>query len=174
MTRASSSQHRLALGLCLAGLLVAVTPLRAEDAAGTNGQALFDASFKNLKDQMESLSTFKGKVTVVYFWATWCVPCRIETPKLVKLYTDYKAKGVEVVGIALDNGDKVRDFVREYNVNYPIFYGNAVKLGKALGNSQGAIPYMVVLDKAGKVVETFQGDLPDGKLEAVIDPLNGS
>ena len=140
-----------------------------------NGKAMYDASFKNLNDKMESLAPFKGKVTVVYFWATWCVPCRVETPKLVKLYAEYKAKGVEVVGIALDNGDKVRGFVKESNVTYPVFYGGheAVELGKTLGNDQGAIPFMVVIDKTGKIVDTFKGDLPDGKLEAVINPLVG-
>ena len=171
MIRTKTFSRFLAASL-FAGL-VTIAPVRADEPAAANGQALYDASFKNLKDQTESLSAFKGKVTVVYFWATWCVPCRIETPKLVKLYADYKAKGVEVVGIALDNGDKVREFVKDNSVTYPIFYGNAVKLGKALGNSQGAIPFMVVIDKAGKVVDTFQGDLPDGKLEAVINPLMG-
>ena len=149
-------------------------PTFAEDSAAA-GSAIYASSFKNLKDQSESLASLKGKVTVVYFWATWCVPCRIETPKLVKLYDGYKAKGVEVVGIALDNGDKVRAFVKDMNATYPVYYGghDAVELGKTLGNDQGAIPFLVVIDKTGKIVATFKGDLPDGKLESVIDPLIG-
>ena len=165
-----------ALGLSLAALLAGMLamPAVAQDAA-TGGGAVYASSFKNLKDQSESLAPLKGKVMVIYFWATWCVPCRIETPKLVKLYEGYRAKGVEVVGIALDNGDKVREFVKDMNATYPVYYGghDAVELGKTLGNDQGAIPFLVVIDKAGKIVATFKGDLPDGKLEAVIDPLVG-
>ena len=170
---------RLLAAGAVACLIASHTATFADDAAPgaskEGGQAMYESSFKNLSDRMESLAAFKGKVTVVYFWATWCVPCRVETPKLVKLYADYKAKGVEVVGIALDNGDKVRAFVKESDVTYPVFYGGhtAVELGKTLGNDQGAIPFMVVIDKTGRVVETFKGDLPDGKLEAVINPLIG-
>jgi thiol-disulfide isomerase/thioredoxin len=161
---------RLTLAALLAGALA--MPAFAEGTL-TDGSAVYASSFKNLKDQSESLASLKGKVTVIYFWATWCVPCRVETPKLVKLYDGYKAKGVEVVGIALDNADKVRAFVKDMNATYPVYYGghDAVELGKTLGNDQGAIPFMVVIDKAGKIVATFKGDLPDGKLESVIDPL---
>ena len=164
------------LSLTFAALLAGALamPATANDAA-TGGAAVYASSFKNLQDKSESLAPFKGKVMVIYFWATWCVPCRVETPKLVKLYDGYKAKGVEVVGIALDNGDKVRAFVKDTNATYPVYYGghDAVELGKTLGNDQGAIPFMVVIDKSGKIVATFKGDLPDGKLEAVIDPLVG-
>ena len=181
MTFTRASRALLAAGL--AGCLVQA-PVAAQDAAKPpvapteaarhpSGEALYAASFKDLKDQAASLGAYKGQVTVVYFWATWCVPCRLETPKLVKLYAAYKAKGVAVVGIALDNGDKVRTFVKDNGVTYPIVYGNAVRLGRELGNTDGAIPFMVVIDKAGRVVETFRGDLPDGKLEAVLDPLVG-
>ena len=180
MTMASTSRVRsvfaaAAFGACILAPAGITAPAFAEEAAPTGGQAVYASSFKNLSDKKESLAAFKGKVIVVYFWATWCVPCRVETPKLVKLYNDYKAKGVEVVGIALDNGDKVRAFAKDMNASYPIYYGghDAVELGKTLGNDQGAIPFMVVIDKTGKVVDTFKGDLPDGKLEAVINPLIG-
>ena len=105
------------------------------------------------------------------------MPCRVETPNLVKLNEAYKAKGkdVQVVGIALDNGDKVRDFVKDNGVTYPIFYGghDAIQLGKALGNDAGAIPFTVVVGKDGKLVHTFKGDLPNEELEKIIDPLVG-
>lgn len=148
---------------------------KTADAGKPVGDALYAASFKDLKDQMASMGQFKGKVMVMYFWATWCVPCRVETPNLVKLNDEYKNKGVEVVGLALDNGDKVRDFVKENNVTYPIFYGghDAIELGKTLGNDAGAIPFTVVIDKDGKLVHTFKGDLPNSELEKIINPLIG-
>ena len=150
---------------------------RADDSAKPVGDQLYSASFKDLKDQMASLGQFKGKVIVMYFWATWCVPCRVETPNLVKLNERYKSKGkdVQVIGLALDNGDKVREFVKDNNITYPIFYGghDAIELGKVLGNDQGAIPFTVVIGKDGKLAHTFKGDLPNEELEKIIDPLVG-
>lgn len=172
MTRAPKVSRLLMAGLVSGAF--ATAPAFADEGA-PSGQAVYAASLKNIKDQPESLSEFKGKVTVLYFWATWCVPCRIETPKLIALYAAYKPKGVEVVGVALDSGDKVRAFAKDKGITYPIFYGSqdTVELGKKLGNDVGAIPFMVVLDKTGKIVGTFKGDVPDGKLEAVLDPLLG-
>ena len=154
-----------------------LVPARAEDAGKPVGDAFYGASFKDLKDQMASMDQYKGKVVVMYFWATWCVPCRVETPNLVKLNEEYKSKGknVVVVGLALDNGDKVRQFVKDYSLTYPIFYGghDAVQLGKSLGNDQGAIPFTVGIGKDGTLVHTFKGDIPNSELEKIIDPLVG-
>lgn len=157
----------------------AATPSSADDAPVNPdaGKALYAASFKNLKDGVSSMDQFKGRVVVMYFWATWCVPCRIETPNLVKLNEMYKGKGkdVTVIGLALDNGDKVRDFVKENAITYPVFYGghDAVELGKTLGNAAGAIPFTVVIGKDGKLIQTFKGDIPNEQLEKIIDPLVG-
>ena len=167
---------RFALAALIAGTMTLV-PARAEDAAKPVGNAFYGASFKNLKDQMATMDQFKGKVVVMYFWATWCVPCRVETPNLVKLNEAYKGKGkdVVVVGLALDNGDKVRQFVKDNDLTYPIFYGghDAVQLGKSLGNDQGAIPFTVVIGKDGTLVHPFKGDIPNSELEKIIDPLVG-
>ena len=157
-------------------ILAAISPIRADDAVGKNvGDQLYSASFKDLKDATAKMDQFKGKVLIMYYWATWCVPCRVETPNLVKLNEAYKAKGVTVIGLALDNGDKVRDFVKDNNVTYPIFYGgrDAVQLGKAMGNDGGAIPFTVVIGKDGKLIQTFKGDIPNEELQKIIDPLLG-
>lgn len=173
-----STLSRLVLASILAGSMTLIAA-RADDAAAGKpvGDAFYAASFKDLKDQMASMDRFKGKVVVMYFWATWCVPCRVETPNLVKLNEIYKGKGkdVVVIGLALDNGDKVRQFVKDNNLTYPIFYGghDAVELGKTLGNDQGAIPFTVVIGKDGKLVHTFKGDIPNSELEKIIDPLVG-
>ena len=116
------SLARLALAAMIAGTIT-LAPARADDAGKNVGGAFYGASFKDLKDDMASMDRFKGKVVVMYFWATWCVPCRVETPNLVKLNEDYKGKGkdVTVVGLALDNGDKVRQFVKDNSLTYPVF-----------------------------------------------------
>lgn len=175
MTLATALPRFVAAALVAA--TVTMVPARAEVDGRPVGSVVYAASFKDLKDRMASLEQFKGKVVVLYFWATWCVPCRVETPNLVKLDEAYKSKGkdVAIVGLALDNGDKVRQFVKDYALTYPIFYGgrDAVQLGKTLGNDQGAIPFTVVIGKNGTLVHTFKGDIPNAELEKIIDPLVG-
>ena len=80
-----------------------------------------------------------------------------------------------MIGIALDNADKVRAFTKKMGVTYPTVYGgtSAIQIGRDLGNDVGAVPFTVILDKAGNVVETIRGDTPDGKLEAILAPLVG-
>ena len=172
MTRLRLAAAALVMGSFLIG------PVSRADVAPAPkpiGDKFYGSSFKDLKDQVQSFDRFKGKVVVMYFWATWCVPCRIETPNLVKLDKQYKGKDVVVVGLALDNGDKVREFVKDNNVTYPVFYGGreAVQLGKAMGNDGGAIPFTVVIDKNGRLIQTFKGDLPNSELEKIINPLVG-
>ena len=148
---------------------------RAEGAAAQASDAVWASSFKDLTDTVQPLSQWRGKTTVIYFFATWCIPCHLETPKLVKLFETYRDRGVVVIGIALDNADKTRAFAKKYGVEYPVVYGGreAVQLGRDLGNDQGAIPFTVVMDRDGRIAEVIQGDTPDGKLEAVLAPLVG-
>lgn len=150
-------------------------PGQAAESAAPSTASLYATELKNLQDQPQTLEAYKGKVSVVYFWATWCAPCQIETPKLVRLYDKFKDKGVVVIGIALDNADKVRAFTKKMGVEYPTVYGgtSAIQIGRDLGNDVGAVPFTVILDRSGKVVETIKGDTPDGKLEAILAPLAG-
>lgn len=169
---------RRAASFAAAALVLAVTgmPAHAEDAAPARSTgSLYTTQLKGLDDQPQTLEPYKGKVSVVYFWATWCAPCQLETPKLVKLYNRFKDKGVVVIGIALDNADKVRAFTKKMGVDYPTVYGgtSAIQIGRDLGNDVGAVPFTVILDKSGKIVETIKGDTPDGKLESILQPLAG-
>lgn len=163
-----------ALAACiLAGCLC--SPAWAEDVKPPSTASLYATTLKNLQDQPQTLDAYRGKVSVVYFWATWCAPCQLETPKLVRLYDRFKEKGVVVIGIALDNADKVRAFIRKMGVDYPTVYGgtSAIQIGRDLGNDVGAVPFTVILDRDGRIVETIKGDTPDGKLEALLAPLVG-
>lgn len=162
------------------------TPLRAAEqrapAAGAEAAAapastatLWTASFNDLDGKKQSFEQWKGKVIVVYFWATWCVPCHKEAPHLSKVFEANKDKNLVVVGIGIDNADKVRQFVSEKKLTNQIVYGGteAIQLGRELGNSLGAIPFTVIIDPAGKIIETIRGDAPAGKIEAILAPLLG-
>lgn len=119
------------------------------------------------------LSQWRGKVLVVNFWATWCLPCREEIPALMRVQHNYAANGVQFVGIAIDNVSKVREYAEEMHINYALLIGSMETLGvtKDLGNRAGVLPFTVVLDHDGKVAYAHAGQLSEALLRAVLAPL---
>ena len=85
----------------------------------------------------------RGRVLVVNFWATWCAPCREEIPGFVRLQERYGPRGLQFVGIAFDQPDKVAEFGREFRVNYPLLLGglDTMELLRDAGNRAGVLPY---------------------------------
>ena len=153
----------------VAAVTTAATP--ATDAAA---QSLFAASFKDFDRQQQSLAQYKGKPMVVYFWATWCKSCKQEVPELIALHKKYGTK-MHVIGIAIDNTDKVRQFAQDNQINYQLLLGSndAIALSKQLGNSVGGLPFAVVVDAKGRIVKTLLGETPPGKFEELVRPLIG-
>jgi peroxiredoxin len=100
-----------------------------------------------------SASDFDGRVWLVNFWATWCKPCVDEMPMLSELRSKEDGKGLEVVGIALDDADRARKFAAELAIAYPILVGKAdvVLTGRRYGNSTGLLPFSVLIDADGMV-----------------------
>jgi thiol-disulfide isomerase/thioredoxin len=85
------------------------------------GKATFDFVLKNEHNLPVRLAEYKGKVVIVNFWATWCGPCKMEIPDFVKLYAEYKDKGLVIVGISIDDSpEQLQAFMREFKMNYPI------------------------------------------------------
>lgn len=162
------------IGAVFVSLSVAL-PNLAKSEGVPSSDPVWASSFKNLNGETQPLEQWKGKTVLIYFWATWCAPCHKEAPRLSALYEKYKDKGFVVIGLAVDNADKVRKFVADKALKNPTIYGgtDAIQLGRDLGNDLGAIPYTVIVDPEGTVVETIRGDTPDGKIEALISPLLG-
>jgi peroxiredoxin len=128
------------------------------------GFTLADLSGKSV-----SLSDFKGKVVILDFWATWCPPCKKEIPDFIELQKQYGSQGVQIVGIALDQPDKVKAFVQQNGINYPVLLGNdaiTVKYGGIDG-----IPTTFVIDKKGKIINRFEGFRPKSVFEGEIKKL---
>ena len=110
----------LALGLVL-GLGWACVPPEAEGPRVGAAAPAYGAS--TLAGDSVSLAGLKGQVVLLNFWATWCAPCRQETPYLEALFNERKDRGLTIVGVSMDTGDareQVEDFVREFGVTYPI------------------------------------------------------
>ena len=151
-----------------------VSPASHDQLVAANNQAkvdaFFDASFKQFDRQPHALSQYKGKTVVAYFWATWCKSCVKEVPGLIELQNQYKDKNVQFIGVAIDNSDKVEKFAKDNAIPYPILIGgdDAMALAKKLGDLVGGLPFMVVIDKNGKLVDKILGEIPEGKLEQVL------
>jgi thiol-disulfide isomerase/thioredoxin len=99
---------------------------------------------------------FKGKVVVVDFWATWCVPCKTEIPEYNKLREKWKDRGVEFIGVTFESSvNDTKDFIKEFEMKYPVGMGNDL-IDVALGGHQG-LPTTFVVGKDWKVYRKILG-----------------
>jgi peroxiredoxin len=136
------------------------------------GQMAPDISLPDTKDSIISLSSFKGKVVLLDFWASWCGPCRASIPAVVKLYNKYKEKGFEVFGVSIDSKKNAwLKAIKHDNINYVQVNDNDGWYAKsALKYGVDAIPATFLLNKKGEIVAI---DLEGKNLEAkIIELLN--
>lgn len=119
------------------------------------------------------LASDKGKVVIVNFWATWCAPCRVESPQLDLLYRADRSKGVTVVGIDTKDfpSSKAKSFVGDNKISYPIAYDEQGKSIIALGNIPASLPFSVLIDRDGRVAAVYLGALTPKDLQAPLAEL---
>jgi cytochrome c biogenesis protein CcmG/thiol:disulfide interchange protein DsbE len=119
------------------------------------------------------LAGYRGKVVLVNFWATWCAGCRVEMPQFVGQYRRNHAKGLEIIGISMDDeGAAIAPFLKEQHVNYTIVKGDAA-VAKAYGGVR-YLPQTVVIDRRGELVKTFDGPPDEKELDALLERLLAS
>jgi thiol-disulfide isomerase/thioredoxin len=154
--------------LLLAGLLCCL----AVAARADGSESLFAATLSDLADKPAPLAAYQGTPLVVNFWARWCGPCRDEIPELIKAHAKYKSRGIEVIGIAIeDNADAVRDFAKAYEIDYPVLVAKNKGIGlmQALGNTQAGLPFTVVIDRQGNIVARKLGPIRKADAETVFE-----
>ena len=134
---------------------------------------VFNFSLPDLEGVSHQFNEWDGKVRVLNFWASWCAPCRKETPMFVELQDQLGSKGLQFIGVAIDDKQKVQDFVDSYGVNYPTLIGttNAIEVAEKYGNRHGALPYTVVINREGTVVHAQAGEMTRQKTEKIISAL---
>lgn len=162
----------LALAALTAGIWLAQTHY-APRAPTASTATLWHLSFPDVQGRPQSLSQWRGQVLVLNFWASWCAPCREEMPDFAALRAQYRPRGVEFVGLAIDNSANVAQFLQRQPVNYPILVGEgaASNLARQLGNPSGALPYTIVLDRDGTIVMKHLGRLPRAALETALSKI---
>lgn len=135
--------------------------------------AFWATQLPDLAGRPQVMQQWLGKVVVVNFWAPWCPPCRREIPGFIALQDQLGARGLQMVGIALDEPDKVQAYSDEAGINYPLLLGgaSAVALSQASGNRLGGLPYSVVFDRKGNAVASLVGEVSQARLEALVKPL---
>jgi thiol-disulfide isomerase/thioredoxin len=161
---ALSALAALALGIYAFRLL-------PEPAPGSRDSGpLLAVSLPDVDGRPQSLAQWRGRLLVVNFWATWCAPCREEMPMFVRAQAAHGAKGLQFVGIAVDDVPKVRQFANEIGLNYPALIGGygAMELSKTLGNSVMALPFTIVIGPKGNVVLTQLGPVREAQLERLV------
>lgn len=115
-----------------------------------------DFSLPDLTGHILNLSSYRGRVVLLDFWATWCDPCRDEIPHFVSLQNKYGEQGLQIIGVSMDDGpEPVHAFYRRYRMNYPVVVGNA-KTGELYGGVLG-LPIAFLIARDGRITAKHIG-----------------
>jgi cytochrome c biogenesis protein CcmG/thiol:disulfide interchange protein DsbE len=166
---------RLVTTVVAFGLLVAigVSSCNSNDAptktttatrANTLPRQVLEAENRAASGAPIKLGNYSGKVLLVNLWATWCGPCRMETPELVRLHKAFQSRGVEMIGLSTENPDasarSVSEFVREFNVDYQIGWAKP-EVAQIMMQGRSSIPQSFIIARDGRVVRRFIGFNPE-------------
>jgi thiol-disulfide isomerase/thioredoxin len=132
-----------------------------------------DFALHDLAGKTHTLGEWRGKLVLLNFWATWCPPCRREIPLFMQLQERYQGKGLQIVGIAVDNPEPVASYWQEMRLNYPILLADdhTFDLMAAYGNGDGSLPYSVLITPDGEVAKVKLGAFGPNELESLVQPL---
>lgn len=169
-------QTRKELSIIRVDSLEVLAPSLAErEAAKVVGQEV-SLNLKDLSGVEQTLTALRGRIVILNFWATYCIPCRTEMPALAAIQNEYAALGVQVIGASTDSTDdrsKVFQFVKEARINFPIWMGastaDMVRFG--LGT---ALPGTVIVSKDGKIAKVISGVINQAELKKQLEGMLGT
>ena len=145
----------------IAGAGVAWKRQSLDDMAPEAMAAFWAAEFDAPSGGSLPMVAFQGRPLVINFWATWCTPCIEEMPLIDAFFRENESKGWQVLGLAIDQPSRVRQFLSQFPVNYKIGLAglNGTELAKKLGNDVGGLPFTIVLNAKGELIQRKLGKL---------------
>jgi cytochrome c biogenesis protein CcmG, thiol:disulfide interchange protein DsbE len=153
------------VAVAILGAVIALYSLRHNHASRVATSAITnhiapDFTLPQLSGQDLRLSSYRGRVVLLDFWASWCEPCRLETPHLIELQQKYGDRGLQIIGISMDDSpEPARAFYQQFHINYPVVMGTA-KTGELYGGVLG-LPIAFLINRDGRI---------DNKHIGVTDP----
>jgi peroxiredoxin len=153
-------------------LEIVAASLAEREAKAAVGQEV-ELKLKDLFGTEQSLSQYKGRIVILNFWATFCVPCRKEMPDLALIQNEYAALGVQVIGASTDEMEdrpKVLQFIKETKINFPVWMSASGADMARFGLGE-ALPGTVVIDKTGKIVKVISGVVTVADLKKQIESM---
>ena len=139
-----------------------------------NAWELKPFKLEGLDGKKHTLDEWKGKVIILNFWASWCAPCQYEIKDLVKLQSEYGEKGLQVIGIGIDEARKLANVKRTLDINYPVLVADPTRSTRLLsrwGNDRQIVPYTVVIDRDGTIRYIHRGQLTPDVFGEFVIPL---
>jgi len=144
----------------------ASTPAASTPAGESAVRSLFALNLDDADGRRRPVSEWRGKLLVVNFWATWCTPCIEEMPLLQRVADQYGARNVAVIGIGVDEIDKIREFRAKLAIRFPLLVAgfDGMDLARQLGNPEPVLPYTALVSPGGHILEQQSGRLQDAEL----------
>ena len=160
----------ISLAALVAGVLTSQWIYKTGLASDPAIKAFFANPWQTPDGKSADTEKWRGKILVVNFWASWCPPCVEEMPTLDKLQAEFKNQNVLFVGIGIDSPSNIREFLEKTPVSYPIVIGGleGSNLSKQMGNSQGALPYTIIINAQGKSTSSKLGKISEEELRKAI------
>jgi peroxiredoxin len=156
---AAERGRRVLLGALLAMLCAGTAPPSAPDFTRTD-----------LSGSSIGLRSYRGKLVLLNFWATWCAPCLSEVPRFAAWQRQYGPAGLQILGVSMDDDPApVRTAYQKFHLNYPVVMGDA-QLGELFGGVLG-LPFTYLIDPRGRIVDRFEGEPDLKRMEARIQGL---
>ena len=153
-------------------LTVTAPSIAERQASNAQGQEV-ELALKDLSGIEQRLSAFKGRIVILNFWATYCIPCRIEMPDLAAIQTEYAALGVQVIGATADDADaraEILKFIKETKINFPVWVGATARDMMRFGLG-GALPGTVIIDNQGRIAKAISGVINAKELKKELDQM---
>ena len=155
-------RSRLAILLTCLPLLMGAAPVKL--APGSSVPAMSRA---DMHGRPVDLAALQGKLILIDFWASWCPPCIVEIPRLIAMQETYGPRGLQVVGISMDDSAQpVRDVAKRFAFNYPVVLGDA-KLGSEFGGVLG-LPVQMLVGRDGRILKIWTGEIAPGAVEQAV------